>query len=186
MIAALDRDSAERLDKRIRLLVGTIHDQIDKLYELVAEAKQGDVHAALGFPSWTAYLADVFTFDIRLEREQRRELVGYLAGEGMSQRVIADVVGVSVGTVNADLSGAQNRTPVVGRDGKTYAPRTELLSAVEARELTDRIRGHLRELGEIGASEGVDIELDLAEEAVRAGVFQIMVYPAVPRRRRRV
>jgi hypothetical protein len=32
----LDRESAERLDKRIRLLVATIHDQIAKLHELVA------------------------------------------------------------------------------------------------------------------------------------------------------
>jgi hypothetical protein len=124
IVEPLDKKSAEQLDRRIRLLVGTIHDQMAKLHELVAKAKRGNVHKALGFPSWTAYLADVFTVRVRLEPEQRRELVGYLSGEGMSQRAIADVVGASVGAVNADLQGVQNRTPeaepVTGRDGKTY------------------------------------------------------------------
>jgi hypothetical protein len=129
IVEPLDRESAERLDRRIRLLVGTIHDQMAKLDELVAKAKRGNVHAALGFPSWTAYLTDVFTVDVRLERQQRRELVAYLSGEGMSQRAIADVVGASKGTVYDDLkAGAQNRAPepgpeastVTGLDGKKY------------------------------------------------------------------
>ena len=54
----------------------------------------------------------MFTVQVRFDREQRRELVGYLSGEGMSQRAIADVVGVGVGTVNRDLdAGVPNGTP---------------------------------------------------------------------------
>ena len=68
------------------------------------EAKNGAVHVALGFPFWTAYLADAFTIDVRLEREARAELVGYLSGEGMSQRAIADVVGVKRKTVRKDIA----------------------------------------------------------------------------------
>jgi hypothetical protein len=124
IVEPLDRESAERLDTRIRLLVGTIHDQMAKLHELLAKAKQGNVHAALGFPSWTAYLAKVFTVDVRLELEQRRELVSYLSGEGMSQRAIANVVGVDRKTVRKDLVDQVGETgppePITGLDGKTY------------------------------------------------------------------
>ena len=127
VVPTLDRAAAERLDKRIRLLVGTINDSIAKLHDLVQEAKHGDAHVALGFPSWTAYLADVFTVEVRLERGARAELVGYLSGEGMSQHTIADVVGVGVGTVNRDLAASPvpNGTPecdrkVIGQDGKSY------------------------------------------------------------------
>lgn len=104
-------DDARRLDKRIRLLVGTINENIAELHALVEEAKGGHAHVALGYPSWTAYLADVFTVHVRLDRDQRRELVGYLSGEGMSQRVIADVVGASQDTVRRDLTGERNRSP---------------------------------------------------------------------------
>ncbi|SBN41141.1 Hypothetical protein PFR_JS21-2_1486 [Propionibacterium freudenreichii] len=68
---------------------------------------------------------------MRLPREQRRELVTYLAGEGMSTRAIARVVGTSRGTVAGDIqAGVQNWTPaqveapaarsVIGLDGHTY------------------------------------------------------------------
>jgi hypothetical protein len=121
VVEPLDRDTAERLDKRMRLLVGAITDSMAKLYELVEEAKRGNIHEALGFSSWTAYLADVFTVQIRLEPEQRRELVGYLSGEGVSNRTIADVTGVSRETVRRDLGDTNVPPgPVTGRDGKTY------------------------------------------------------------------
>lgn len=102
VVPVLDRPAAERLDRRIRLMVDAINDNLAKLQALVDEAKRGDIHAALGYPSWTAYLADVFTVQARLDRDQRRELVGYLSGEGMSNRAIADLVGVDEGTVRND------------------------------------------------------------------------------------
>ena len=51
-------------------MAGTINDNIAKLYELVQAAKRGDVHRALGFPSWTTYLADLSTVQVRLEPQQ--------------------------------------------------------------------------------------------------------------------
>jgi ribosomal protein L12E/L44/L45/RPP1/RPP2 len=125
IVEPLDRITAERLDRRIRLLVGAIDDQLGKLQELVTEAKRGNVHAALGFASWPAYLSDVFKVQVRLERGQRRELVVYLAGEGVSQRVIADVVGADRKTVRKDLAEQVGETgppdrSVTGLDGKTY------------------------------------------------------------------
>jgi hypothetical protein len=126
---AMDHSAAERLDKRIRLLVGSIGDSLDKLHTLVDEAKRGEIHQALGFPSWPAYLADAFTIQVKLGREHRRELVAYLSGEGVSQRVITDVVGADRKTVRKDLAehqvgetGPPDSKPVTGRDGKTYQP----------------------------------------------------------------
>ena len=51
-------------------MAGTSNDDIAKPYELVQEAKRGDVHRALGFPSWTTYLADLSTVQVRLEPQQ--------------------------------------------------------------------------------------------------------------------
>jgi hypothetical protein len=138
-------DSAARLDKRIRLLVGTITDNWTKLVNLVEEAQRGEIHKALGFRSWTAYVADVFTVPARLDRPQRQQLVAYLSGEGMSQRAIADVVAVDQKTVSNDLRAREENsspeaervftdddvedwvkgrsTPVIGLDGKTYQPK---------------------------------------------------------------
>jgi transposase len=149
--------AAQRRDKRIRLTVGTIADNMEKLYTLVEEAKADPIHAAaLGFTSWTAYVADVCSaMTVRLGAAQRRELVSYLSGAGLSQRAIADATGVGVGTVNRDLAAAPvpNGTPdVTGKDGKTYKRKstdpspeeaTELptdLNQEEAEELTGRIR----------------------------------------------
>jgi hypothetical protein len=103
VVEPIDRSDAERLDMRIRLLVGAINDNLAKLYELVEQAKAGEIHKVLGYPSWTAYVADVFSVQVRLDRQQRRELVGYLSGESMSQRAIADVVGADQATVSRDL-----------------------------------------------------------------------------------
>lgn len=127
IIEPLDRGDAERLDKRIRLMAGQIAENMTKLYELTERAKSGKIHVALGFPSWTAYLADAVTVQVRLEREQRRELVGYLSGEGVPNTVIADMAGVDEKTVrndrraiseNSDIEGPPVR--VTRRDGKTY------------------------------------------------------------------
>jgi transposase len=150
VVEPLDREAAERLDKRVRLLVGNIHDSMAKLHDLLLEAKRGHVHMALGLPSWTAYVANVFTVEVRLEPQQRRELVGWLSGEGMSQRAIADTLGTSKTTVHDDLqAGGQNRPPepTTGLDGKTYKRKPKPtdkrpgdLTPEEAREVTDRIR----------------------------------------------
>ncbi len=60
----------------------------------------------------------------QLSKEQRGALCGELRGRGLSLRRIAELVGMSLGTVAADLSGVQNHTPgeVLGRDGKLYRP----------------------------------------------------------------
>jgi hypothetical protein len=59
-----------------------------------------------------------------LTREQRREVVARLRGEGMSLPRIARAMGVSVGTAHADVQAfsSENVNPsaITGSDGKTY------------------------------------------------------------------
>ena len=104
VVEVLDETAARKLDGRIRVMAGSVRDQVQTLARLIDQAKAGEVHAVLGYPSWTAYIADVFSSaPLHLEREQRRELVGYLSGEGMSVRAIGQTVGADRNTVRSDL-----------------------------------------------------------------------------------
>jgi hypothetical protein len=101
----MDVVAARRLTERIRLTAFSVIEGMAKVQGLVDEAKSGNAHIALGYPSWTAYLADTLGSEpLRLPRDQRQELVGYLAGEGMSTRAIAPIVGASQRTVADDVS----------------------------------------------------------------------------------
>jgi len=104
VVEVLDESAARRLDGRIRVMAGSVRDQVQTLARLIDQAKAGEVHAVLGYPSWTAYIADVFSSaPLHLQREQRRELVDYLSGEGMSVRAIGQTVGADRNTVRSDL-----------------------------------------------------------------------------------
>lgn len=119
----MDVPSARRLTERIRLNCIAVRDGVEKLQALLDEAKEGNVHVALGYPSWPAYVADVMGDEpLRLSRDDRREIVGYLTGEGMSTRAIGSVLGVSAMQVSRDreqpASGVTNVTP--GSDQHVY------------------------------------------------------------------
>ena len=130
VLVPLDRPAAERLDSRIRLIAGQFIADWAKLCTLVEQAKAGQIHVTLGYPSWTAYVADV-SGQMKVTPEIRPEAVELLASAGMSTRAIAAVTGVSKTTVVRDLSGGPNgppegdgaageRPPITGLDGKTY------------------------------------------------------------------
>ena len=145
----MPRADAERLDSRIRSLVRSINDSLDELHQLVDEAKTTRTWEALGFPSWTAYLVDVFPSNLKLDRPQRRELVSYLSGEGMSNRAIGAVIGADERTVRRDAAAANaapEPAPVIGLDGKTYQRRDSSsgMTPEEAAELTESIREGIR------------------------------------------
>lgn len=104
VVTLLSPGEAQRLTQRIKLTASTIRDNLFKLRNLVEEAKSSNVWQVLGFQSWTAYLADTLADEpMRLGREERQELVGYLSGEGLSTRAIESVTGASHGTVVNDL-----------------------------------------------------------------------------------
>jgi len=151
-VIALDVAGARRLTERLRLLAQSVADNVQKLRELVEEAKTSNVHETLGYASWTAYLQDVFGDEpLRLARDVRQELVAELSSQGMSTRAIAPIVGAGVMTVQDDLSRVRNRTPdvlvtdsatgeivervITGLDGKTYSTPTRV---PQRRALTDQ------------------------------------------------
>jgi transposase len=136
IVSVLDRPAAEELDGDIRVLVRCTNDTLTMLHALVEKAKRGEIHRALGLPSWTAYLSEVFSGGgpLQVKGDARRELVSYLSGEGMSQRAIAEVVGVDQKTVSNDLRPREENSspelgqtqppkPTTGLDGKEYQPR---------------------------------------------------------------
>jgi hypothetical protein len=130
----------QHLDGRLRHAAHQLDRWWEDLRQLIAEAKTREIHKDLGFKSWPDYIADVAREMPNVARsvEERRQVVGLLAGEGMSQRAIADAVGVSQKTVDRDLDqvshddspctptdfgdSAPVTTPdtVTGRDGKQY------------------------------------------------------------------
>ena len=128
-LVTMTEDDARRLTERIRLTAHTFAESRTKLIELVEEAKAGNAHAALGYASWTAYLSDVLGDEpLRLARDDRREMVAILSSEGMSTRAIAPIVGVSQATVAREVRAPEsNDSPVTGMDGKTYAPKPDVI-----------------------------------------------------------
>lgn len=119
----MDIGAARRLSERIRLTAHSARENLARLQVLVQEAQAGQAHVVLGYASWTAYLADVFGEEpLRLPRDQRQELVGYLAGEGMSTRAIAPIVGVSKAQVATDAQ--VSRTGHLTPDAASPEPET--------------------------------------------------------------
>lgn len=106
---------ARRHVTRIRLTASIVRENLPKLWRLIEEAKNGGDDRLLGYASWTAYVTDVFSDEpMRLPREERQQLVSMLAGEGMSTRAIAPIVGVDNKTVHNDLKRVavvENSTP---------------------------------------------------------------------------
>ncbi|WP_071287721.1 sigma-70 region 4 domain-containing protein [Mycolicibacterium llatzerense] len=139
-VVSLGKAEAEQLDRDIRRLAKTTLSNLDQLIALVQQANAGDIHKAIGYPSWTAYVADALGGLLGgLDAgPQRREIVALLAGEGMSQRVIASVLDVGVGTVNRDLAaGVPGGTPAL--DQGSVEPETEPGHGVIDAEVVDPV-----------------------------------------------
>ena len=103
IIEALTVAEARRLTDRIRLIAEHVAESLDKMADLIDQARVGSAWLVLGYRSWTAYVADEFSGVLpRLEREPRQEFVRELAARGMSSRAIAPIVGVSDRQVRTD------------------------------------------------------------------------------------
>lgn len=118
---------ARALTDQIRNRIRSIQDQIDRLGDLFAEAYNARAWLALGYADWGEYVTAEFyaTTRLRLDRDERRDLVVSLRSAGLSTRAIGTALRTSKSQVDRDLdtSGAPNGTPVtvIGTDGKTYA-----------------------------------------------------------------
>jgi hypothetical protein len=101
----------------------------------IADAYAQRDWAALGYLSWFAYVEAEFGPALRgLTRDDRREVVKDLRGQGMTTRQIAAATGASKSQVDRDLDHvSRNGTPetVTGSDGKQY-PASRPVSAPPA------------------------------------------------------
>ena len=114
-----------------RRITDQIRAGVEAVWHLIEQAYTTRAWSVLGYSSWDDYCTREFgTSRIRLPREERQEVVASLRESGLSIRAIASATGSSVGTIHAELSGVQNRTPepITGTDGKTYMPKPSLVS----------------------------------------------------------
>lgn len=106
-----------------RVLTARIRESVAGVWDLIVEAYTSRAWTSLGYDSWDDYTRTEFDgVRIALPREDRREVVGSLRDAGLSTRAIASAIGVDDKTVRNDLAGAENSAPVIGADGKQYAP----------------------------------------------------------------
>lgn len=144
---AMTETEARQVTSRIKLLVNSIADTWDKVVGLIEQAQTGKAWQALGYPSWTAYVAEEFSGAVAgLARAERVPITAKLAETGMPIRAIASVVGVGKSTITRDLDEQVSRTgtpvqragvqhlntsipetvntsspkPITGMDGKEY------------------------------------------------------------------
>lgn len=118
----LSKREATALTKKIASLSDKVEKSRDRTIELfdemkalVQQAKEGDVHKALGV-KWNSWLADTVRVT-GFERTDRKELATWLTGEGMSTRAIGRMLGVSAMTVSRDVDGEDVPDTVTSLDG---------------------------------------------------------------------
>lgn len=120
----LSERKAQALDKKIRTAGEKLTNDVNALWELLDQAAAGQIHVALGYPSWTAYVKDAVVITPS-DKVERKELAKLMAGKGMSQRAIAGALGVSQKTIDRDLKGEELPAETTGLDGKTYKQEPE-------------------------------------------------------------
>jgi|GEM_PF-1405542 len=184
------RAAAAALTEAIRHTAREIGDRLARLRQLVEQAREHEVWAVLGYASWTAYLVDVLE-PVRLPRDERREVVGYLTGQGLSSRAIAPIVGADQKTVVNDRralelvgpvsAGEESSSPalIVGLDGKSYTapaaerPRLVVVPALGAHEAEERASDVVtrRAVGQPAPGAAGAFVAALADEMNRSGVI---------------
>ncbi|MFD7075242.1 hypothetical protein ACFV9G_13630 [Nocardioides sp. NPDC059952] len=137
----MSKTEAEKITMSIKLLLGSLADVTDKVFDQIEKAEAGDAWKALDYRSWTAYVTAEFGDALRrLDRGGRFLAIVRMRELGMSTRAIGEVVGAGKSTVARELAGVPNGTPgssageessspeapVTGKDGKTYPRRRKL------------------------------------------------------------
>lgn len=113
-----------------RELTDEIRQTLTLGHDLLIRAFTGRAWTALGYDSWDGYCQGEFSEArmVRLDREQRREIVAEMREAGMSTRAIASGIGESQATVVRDLRATESDdavaepSAITGVNGKTYQP----------------------------------------------------------------
>lgn len=120
-------DSAAARARAGRIRQG-IHGYLETLAE-ISQAYADRDWLTLGYPDWQSYVDEEYGAErLRLPLEHRQKAVTELRLAGMSQRAIGSTLGVDQATVHRDLrsgDASASPEPVVGLDGKRYAPARE-------------------------------------------------------------
>lgn len=108
-----DLSWARKITERLRLQATNYQEAREKVISTLTEARDGGAADLLGYASWPAYIADVFSEEpLRLEADLRKPIAKELSEEGMSTRAIGKVLGVTPMQVSRDIhSGVTNVTP---------------------------------------------------------------------------
>jgi hypothetical protein len=118
-------DDPHQIDSDLRRKARAIASDMLVFKQLIEKAKTHRVHEALGFKSWPAYVADVIGTQMgQLPIDDRRQIVALLSREGMSNRAIAQAVGVSHPTVIRDKAASEADQEVVHDVPPEPPPRT--------------------------------------------------------------
>lgn len=142
----MDRENAELLDKHICEIINYARDHLADISDLLANAKAGQIHKALGFPSWPAYLADrLKPLAAVLSDQDRRELVTHLYEAGMSVRDTAEAVGMSKSAVHRQVSrDGTVADETIGHTNKTYRRQRTGTKTTRRRSITRTARDLLK------------------------------------------
>ena len=173
-VVSVDTVTGEIVDEHGDLTATEARDLTDRIrqtltisHDLITAACLGRAWAALGYDSWDAYCTGEFAEArmVRLDRDQRREIVAEMDAAGMSTRAIASGLGVARNTVKDDLRSQVDQidppapTPIQGMDGKTYqrppAPekRSRPALAPQARDAGWALRKAVERLARIGSDD---------------------------------
>lgn len=101
----LTRAEATKLQTRIQAAAQNAINSIAEVQELLAGAKAGQAHIALGYKDWTGWVADTLGGTLDIGEASRRNIIKLLSGEGMSVRAIGKAVGLGKSAVHEQLSG---------------------------------------------------------------------------------
>jgi hypothetical protein len=123
-----------------RSAVNAIRSNYDALVEQATELYERRGWEALGYDTYEAMCKAEFG-ERKLPPLIRKDTVIKLRSRGLSTRGIAAATGASKGTVDNDLSGAQDWAPdatIIGIDGKTYqAKQTKARTKLKRRSPED-------------------------------------------------
>lgn len=128
--ATVSREGAEAIHEKVTSAAKTLVTSRKRLEAAVKEAKEGNVWQVLGHKSWTDYLGATFskeTLGARMPKKDIEWLMGLMATEGASSRVIAEATGTSQSTASRVARKAKSESAAKGkkvekvttRDGKS-------------------------------------------------------------------
>jgi hypothetical protein len=135
IVTQLNKTQAKSLDKKIRSASDSISNGVSTLFDLMAQAAEGEIHLALGYNSISDYFSDAVQI-APSDTAERKLMAAMMSGKGISQRSIASVLGVGVGTVNRDLVDVE-KGDTVSTDGRTFKKKDKEEPYIEAEDATE-------------------------------------------------